>query len=121
GPSSVARELARKTASAVLRLVRDANPSAPIRLVGLYNPFSAEGTERRLAREVLLRYNTMLEEASFAAANALVVPTYDIFEERQDRLSPDRFHPGPAGYDEIAARIAASLASPAGPAQAAAR
>ncbi len=36
---------------------------------------------------------------------AVVVPTADLFAERPDRLARDRFHPGPAGYDEIAARI----------------
>jgi lysophospholipase L1-like esterase len=93
----------------VLKIVRAANPKAPIRLLGLYDPFVSDAEGRRLAREVLLRYNTALAEASFSVPGALLVPVYDLFEERPDRLSPDRFHPGPSGYDEIAQRVLATI------------
>jgi len=92
-----------------LKLVRAANAKAPMRLLGLYDPFVSDAEGRRLAREVLLRYNTMLAEATFHAPHALLVPISDLFEERADRLSPDRFHPGPSGYDEIASRVLATL------------
>ena len=104
---------ARKNVLDILKLVRAANPNAPIRLLGLYDPFVSDAEGRRLAREVLLRYNTMLAEASFSVPHALLVPVYDLFEERPDRLSPDRFHPGPSGYDEIAARVVSTLQTPA--------
>jgi lysophospholipase L1-like esterase len=96
----------------ILSLLRKANPSAPIRLVGLYNPFP-ETFDRRMAKETLLKWNVALEEASYAAGGVTVVPTADLFDERPDRLSADRFHPGPSGYGEIASRILSTLNLPA--------
>jgi lysophospholipase L1-like esterase len=108
-PAVAALARLRKNLFEVLRVVRAANPKAPIRMLGLYDPFVSDAEGRRLAREALLRYNTMLAEASFSVTGALLVPVYDLFEERPDRLSPDRFHPGPGGYDEIAQRVVATL------------
>lgn len=93
----------------ILRRLRDANPAAPIRLLGLYNPFRAEGDARAYTRQVLLLWNVAIEEASFSTAGTVVVPTSDLFEERPERLSSDRFHPGPDGYVEIASRVVSSL------------
>jgi lysophospholipase L1-like esterase len=97
----------------ILKTLRAANPNAPIRLLGLYDPFVSDAEGRALARQVLLRYNTMLAEATFGVPKALLVPIYDVFDERADRLSPDRFHPGPSGYDEIAARLLSTIAASA--------
>lgn len=107
-PTSPARQAASSNLRSILSLVRKANGSAPIRLLGLYNPFP-EGFDPFLAKKTLLAWNVALEEASFSVPGAVVVPTADLFAERPDRLSPDRFHPGPAGYDEIAARVVATL------------
>ncbi len=96
----------------ILFLVRKANGSAPIRLLGLYNPFP-ETFDRRTAKETLLKWNVALEEASYSVSGASVVPTADLFDERPDRLSPDRFHPGPNGYTEIASRVLSTLNLPA--------
>jgi lysophospholipase L1-like esterase len=93
----------------ILAAVREANPSAPIRLLGLYDPFPTATGDRRLAKELLLRWNVALEQAAYTVPDALVVPTADLFEGRTDRLSADRFHPGPSGYAEIAARIVSTL------------
>ncbi|HMA28441.1 MAG TPA: lipase, partial [Thermoanaerobaculia bacterium] len=96
----------------ILSLLRKANSSAPIRLLGLYNPFP-ETFDRRTAKETLLKWNVALEEASYSVPGASVVPTADLFEERPDRLSSDRFHPGPTGYGEIASRVVSTLNVPA--------
>jgi lysophospholipase L1-like esterase len=98
----------------ILPLLRKTNPSAPIRIVGLYDPFP-EGFDRRMARQTLLRWNVALEEASYAVPGTTVVPTADLFDERPDRLSPDRFHPGANGYGEIAGRVLSTLNLPATP------
>ena len=47
-----------------------------------------------------------------SVSGASVVPTADLFDERPDRLSPDRFHPGPNGYGEIASRVFSTLNLP---------
>ncbi len=96
----------------ILALLRKQNPSAPIRILGLYNPFPPT-FDRTMARRTLLKWNVALEEASFGVPNALVVPTSDVFDERPDRLSSDRFHPGANGYGEIAGRVLSTLNVPA--------
>jgi lysophospholipase L1-like esterase len=96
----------------ILPLLRKSNPSAPIRIPGLYNPFP-ETFDKRLAKETLLKWNVALEEASYSVSGATVVPTADLFDGRPDRLSSDRFHPGPNGYGEIASRILSTLNLPA--------
>jgi lysophospholipase L1-like esterase len=96
----------------ILPLLRKSNPSAPIRILGLYNPFP-ESFDKRIAKETLLKWNVALEEASYTVSGASVVPTADLFDERPDRLSPDRFHPGPNGYGEISSRILSTLNLPA--------
>jgi len=113
-PTTSARQAASSNLRSILASVRDANGSAPVRLLGLYNPFP-EGFDPLLAKKALLAWNVALEEASFSVPGAVVVPTADLFAERPDRLAADRFHPGPAGYDEIAARVVSTLGPGAKP------
>jgi lysophospholipase L1-like esterase len=111
-PTAAAMTGASLNLQRILSLLRKANPSAPIRLLGLYNPFP-ETFDKRMAKETLLKWNVALEEASYSVSGANVVPTADLFDERPDRLSSDRFHPGPNGYGEIASRILSTLNLPA--------
>jgi lysophospholipase L1-like esterase len=104
-----ARAAATANLRAALAAIRAANATAPIRLVGLYDPSSDAGAARRVEREELLRWNVALEEACLTVSGCLVVPVADLFEGRPDRLAGDRFHPGPAGYDQIAARVLSTL------------
>lgn len=115
-PTAAALTGASLNVQRILSLLRKANASAPIRLLGLYNPFP-ETYDKRIAKETLLKWNVALEEASYSVSGASVVPTADLFDERPDRLSPDRFHPGPNGYGEIASRILSTLNLPAAAAQ----
>lgn len=108
-PLDDARTAAIANLRAILAAIREANASAPIRLLGLYEPSGDAGAARRLERETLLKWNVALEETSFTVPDCLVVPVADLFEGRPDRLAADRFHPGPAGYDEIAARVLSTL------------
>jgi lysophospholipase L1-like esterase len=111
-PTAMALKESSLNLQRILSSLRSSNPSAPIRLLGLYNPFP-ESFDRRTAKETLLKWNVALEEASYAAGGVTVVPTADLFDERPDRLSADRFHPGPSGYGEIASRILSTLNLPA--------
>ena len=118
GPDTAPALLARVEADVekALSKIRAANPRAPVRLLGLYNPFSEAIGEKRLARQALLVSNSALERAALALEGVLVVPVADLFDGRPDRLAADRFHPGPSGYDEIAARVASTLpAAASGP------
>jgi lysophospholipase L1-like esterase len=111
-PTKAALETASLNFQRILSLLRKSNSSSPIRILGLYNPFP-ENFDRKLARETLLRWNVALEEASYVVPGATVVPTADLFDERPDRLSLDRFHPGASGYGEIAGRVLSTLNLPA--------
>ncbi len=93
----------------ILSKIRATNATAPIRLVGLYNPWSDAPGDKRAARMALLASNDALERAAASVDGVLLVPVADLFDGRPDRLAADHFHPGPTGYDEIAARIVATV------------
>jgi lysophospholipase L1-like esterase len=90
---------------AILKDLRDANPKSPIYLIGLYDPFGMQGPEGRLGRSVILGWNSLVAETALAFPGVHVVPTFDLFDGRPDRLSADRFHPNRKGYSLIAQRV----------------
>ena len=85
--------------------MRTANPTAPVRLVGLYNPFEVLPEAEVQVRARLSDWNLALERASHDAKNVVVVPIADLFHDRLDRLAGDRFHPGSRGHQLIADRV----------------
>jgi lysophospholipase L1-like esterase len=88
-----------------LRTLRAANPTAPILVVGLYDPFSGEPGPGRLGSSVILQWNTLAAETALGFPGVTVVPTFDIFQGRPDRLAADRYHPNREGYRLIAERM----------------
>lgn len=93
----------------ILRDLREANPSAPIRLLGLYQPFGGDGQESRIGESLVLSWNSVLAETALGQANVAVVPVFDLFQGRLDRLATDRFHPNRQGYRAIADRVIQTL------------
>lgn len=91
----------------VVRILRKANPSARIYLIGLYNPFLSAPFGRQLSG-LVSRWNGRLLERFGADPNFTLVPVSDLFAYR-DRLSFDRFHPNEEGYALIARRIAETI------------
>ena len=89
----------------ILSRLRQANPRAPIYVVGLYDPFGNEGPQARIGASVILSWNALVEETALAFPNVSVVPTFDLFYRRPDRLAADRFHPNGKGHQAIADRI----------------
>ncbi len=89
----------------ILTRIRTANPTAPIRMIGLYNPFEVLPSAEAQVRAQLLAWNSALERATFDYKDVLVVPVADLFAERPERLAGDRFHPGPRGHELIAERL----------------
>lgn len=90
---------------AILKGLREANPKSPIYLIGLYDPFGMEGAEGRLGRSIVISWNGLAAETALAFDGVHVVPVFDIFDGRPDRLAADKFHPNRKGYALIAERI----------------
>ncbi|HEU4522029.1 MAG TPA: GDSL-type esterase/lipase family protein [Thermoanaerobaculia bacterium] len=101
-PAAVMDEVLGRVARAI-EIVRQANPTARIFLIGLYNPF-------RLPQltPLVSQWNARVIERFSQDPNVTVVQTADLFSHR-DRLALDRFHPGGEGYELIARRIADAL------------
>jgi len=98
---------------AILSTLREANPSAPIGVLGLYDPFgggpqSVSGPGR-LGSSVILQWNSIAAETALSHPGVFVIPTFDLFQSHPDRLSADRYHPNRKGYEEIAKRILQAL------------
>jgi lysophospholipase L1-like esterase len=89
----------------ILSRLRQANPRAPIFVVGLYDPFGSEGPQARIGASVILSWNALVEETALSFPNVSVVPTFDLFYRRPDRLAADHFHPNGKGHQAIADRI----------------
>ncbi|MDQ2870095.1 MAG: GDSL-type esterase/lipase family protein [Acidobacteriota bacterium] len=102
---STARRRYAENLRAILGDLRRANPSAPIFLLGLYDPFGDAGPGGRLGASVILNWNTLIEETALSFPATLLIPTFDLFEHRPDRLAADRFHPNRKGYAAIAIRM----------------
>ncbi|MEO8191448.1 MAG: GDSL-type esterase/lipase family protein [Acidobacteriota bacterium] len=106
---STARRRYAENIRAVLTNLRRANPSVPILVLGLYDPFGGSGPGGRMGASVILGWNTLIEEMALSFPSTLFVPAFDLFEGRTDRLAADRFHPNRRGYAAIATRMAQLL------------
>ena len=93
----------------ILATLRETNPSAPIRWLGLYQPFGGEGREGRVGESMVLAWNAVIAETALGYPNVVVIPTFDLFQGRPDRLASDRFHPNREGYRAIADRVIQTL------------
>lgn len=89
----------------ILTRIREANSSVPVYVVGLYDPFGNAGAQGRLGASVVRSWNSTLEETAFSFPGVTVVPTFDLFYGRPDRLAVDRFHPNGKGHQAIADRV----------------
>jgi lysophospholipase L1-like esterase len=93
----------------IVAALRKQNPTAAIRLLGLYNPYEVAAGEFERARTLLLDWNVAIEQATLPFTGVVVVPVADLFASRSDLLAGDRFHPGPRGHELIADRMRATL------------
>ena len=111
GPTDVADAVAAsrtryaQNLRAILAALREANPTARICVLGLYDPFGGDQAQARIGASVILQWNTLIAETALSFPNVTVVPTFDLFEGRPDRLSADHYHPDGKAYEEIARRI----------------
>ncbi len=89
----------------LLTTLRDANPNARICVLGLYDPFGGDKGRDRIGASVILQWNTLITETALSFPNVTVIPTFDLFQGRADRLSADHYHPNAQAYEEIARRV----------------
>ncbi|MGH9443338.1 MAG: GDSL-type esterase/lipase family protein [Thermoanaerobaculia bacterium] len=101
------REQMEKNLDEALTTMRSLNASAPIVVLGLYNPFSSSSSGD-LGSAVIADWNAAIEKIALRH-RAASVPIFDLFERRPGRLSPDRFHPNRQGYELIADRVMQAL------------
>lgn len=102
---SAARTRYAQNLRAILGRLREASPTAPIGVLGLYDPFGTEKGPGRLGASVILQWNALIDETVLSVPNVFVIPTFDLFQGRPDRLAADRYHPNAQAYEEIARRV----------------
>jgi len=93
----------------ILRQIRVSNPKAPIIYTSLYNPF---GNTEAAAETIMpvLDWNSAAGQISADFSRVFVVPTYDLFQNKESEyLFTDHFHPNAAGYARIAERVMQAL------------
>ncbi len=97
------------TFTQILAKIRKENPDAPIAMIGLYNPFNQLDRSEQ-TNEVVRRWNERVSKMLANDTNAVLVPTYDLYDANLDLyLADDRFHPNGSGYEMIAARVMQTL------------
>jgi len=102
-----ARRTFEENLDAILDEIRERNPSAPVVLLLLYNPFGSAELGPA-GSSVIVDWNASAAKIALAHG-ARAVPTFDIFDGHADRLARDKFHPNEEGYRLIAARVKEAL------------
>lgn len=85
--------------------IRSHNKDAPIYFVGLYNPFKKYNFMFPELKEVITIWNQTSEEVLSDYEYTTFVPVFDIFEEEDDVLYKDDFHPNHKGYVLMGERV----------------
>ncbi len=108
-PDEIARSRERleKNLDEILSALRSANPSARIVMLGLYNPFSST-VSGDAASAIVVDWNAAIDKIALRY-RVRTIPVFDLFEDRPERLSPDRFHPNRKAYEMIADRVLQAL------------
>jgi lysophospholipase L1-like esterase len=106
---AAARSRLAENLRAILTALRAANPTAPIRVLGLYQPFTGAGRDARIGESLVLSWNNLVAEITLGYANVTAVSVFDLFAGRPERLATDRFHPNREGYRAIADRVVQTL------------
>ena len=90
----------------ILKTIRQYNPDAGIVLVGLYNPFLDWFSNIREINQVIHHWNEASKEVLLKFHNTVFVNIDDIFyQQKENLLFNDHFHPNDKGYQLMANRI----------------
>lgn len=94
-----------KNLSGLIETLRSMNEKATIVLVGLYNPFSSPLQAIPEIDEVIDMWNEGSREVLSLYDHTIFVDVKDVFDDRDDLLYSDQFHPNERGYELIAERV----------------
>lgn len=91
----------------ILDKIRRYNPSAPIYLVGIYNPFSKAMADLYELELIVSDWNKSGEQIISEYEAAYFIEIEDIFKNAEEDVlyTEDYFHPNDRGYELIATRI----------------
>lgn len=93
----------------ILTQLRKLNPNATIVYLSLYNPFGDTEAAADTTSPVL-EWNSKAAEIASHFPRVIVVPTYDLFVQKEKAyLYSDHFHPNSVGYERMAERILQAL------------
>lgn len=102
---TAAQQQFRANLTVILRQLRSWNQTAPILLIGLYNPYENVTAARQQTNGIVESWNAMEETVAGEFQNTIVVRTFDLFElDGINYLYADHFHPNQTGYARIATR-----------------
>lgn len=94
----------------IVRQIRQRNQTAPIILIGFYNPFSIVTDEDTPFITIIDEWNTSILEIATKDRNACFVPIADLFTTNNEMVyHTDFFHPNASGYEKMTARIIESM------------
>lgn len=100
-----ARKQYSQNLKSILTKMRQQNQTAPIFLLGLYNPFGDLEDEKRTST-IVAEWNEEMLKVSSQFDNVVMVPTFDLFQLDPNRyLYTDHFHPNEKGYERMATRL----------------
>ncbi|MED5051521.1 GDSL-type esterase/lipase family protein [Anoxybacillus rupiensis] len=89
----------------LMQSLRALNPHATIVLVGVYNPFSSPLQDVPEINEVIDMWNRGSQAVLSKYDRTIFVDVKDLFDDRDDLLYDDQFHPNELGYEKIAERV----------------
>lgn len=94
----------------LIRTLRSLNKDATIVLIGLYNPFANSLQTIPEIDEVIAMWNEGSRHVLNRYERTMFVDVKDVFDDRDDLLYRDQFHPNEQGYAFIAMRVYEQLA-----------
>ncbi|MGI2326982.1 GDSL-type esterase/lipase family protein [Planococcus sp. YIM B11945] len=90
--------------------IRAINPTVPIVVLGIYNPFSLITRDVQEFDDIVASYNEAMEEVAEQDPQACFVPVSDLFIGNENLVyHTDFFHPNSKGYELMTSRILDSM------------
>jgi lysophospholipase L1-like esterase len=89
----------------LITFIRKENQSAPLIVLGLYNPYTQEKTKETIDL-LIADWNKEIRETTSYFNRTIYVPTADLFPTfKKEYYFSDTLHPNPKGYQVIANRV----------------